>query len=79
MKMRNVPLHLYRYDTEDCPDRGIKCGACNWRTRMVYVLAGSQAEAVSIFHSDEAGLCGDCMCDMLMGANYTIAIEDKSN
>jgi hypothetical protein len=79
MKMRNITLHLYRYDTEEYPDRWIQCRACNWRTRMIYVLGGSQAEANRILQSDETGLCGDCMCDMLMEANYAIVMEEKGN
>jgi hypothetical protein len=50
----------------------VKCGGCNWAVSRLYVLATSKKEAVRLFKRGEAGLCGDCFCDMLAEGGYEI-------
>lgn len=49
-----------------------KCGGCNWRVYRLYAYAESQEEADTLYRSGEAGLCGDCMCDLLVEESYQI-------
>jgi hypothetical protein len=48
-----------------------KCGGCNWRVTKLYALATSQKEAYKLKKKGEAGLCGDCMSQMLVEEKYT--------
>ena len=43
-----------------------KCGGCNWEVDNVYLLADTLAEATEIFRENHRGLCGDCMCEMIV-------------
>ena len=43
-----------------------KCGGCNWRVGRLYALAETQEEANALYQSGDAGLCGDCMADLLV-------------
>ena len=43
-----------------------KCGSCNWEVANVYLLASCQEEADDIYKETEKGLCGDCLCEMLI-------------
>jgi len=43
-----------------------KCGGCNWPASHQYVLATTEKEAKALYRRGEAGLCGDCMCDLLV-------------
>ena len=62
-----------------------KCGCCNWEVRKVYLMAETQEEADKLFNEsgiedgDPRGLCGDCMCEMLAEAGYTIDNEKSPN
>ena len=65
-------------------DRGNKtkkCGCCNWQVSKVYLLAETEEQADQIFNesgeedNEPRGLCGDCMCEMLMETGYTIDNE----
>jgi hypothetical protein len=55
----------------------VKCGGCNWSVSSLYALAESQDEADSLFLSGDAGLCGDCLCELLVnggdGYDYEIS------
>ena len=44
----------------------LKCYGCGWRVTNLYVLAASKSEAISLYMSEDAGLCGDCFSEMLM-------------
>ena len=55
-------------DNEDA-----KCGGCNWPASHLYALADSQDEADELYESGDAGLCGDCMAELLVQYKYEIA------
>lgn len=42
-----------------------KCYGCGWRTRRLYVLAEDKEEARELLEKGLAGLCADCMCELL--------------
>ena len=73
-------MKLYRFSAEelaekeiaDATDDGVKCGGCNWRVSYLYVLAGSKEEALEMIENGEAGLCGNCMSDLIVEGNYQI-------
>jgi hypothetical protein len=44
----------------------VKCGACNWETGSLYILANTQEEAESLYLDGKAGMCGECMCNFLV-------------
>ena len=52
-------------------DNEVKCLACNWRARL-YAYAESQEAADELYEDEDAGLCGDCMCDLLVEAEKVI-------
>jgi len=52
--------------------KGAKCGGCNWESNPQYVLASTKQEALSLLKSGEAGLCGNCFCDMLVETNRIV-------
>jgi hypothetical protein len=56
-------MRLFRFRFED----GAKCGGCNWETRDLYVLADTREEAKDLLRRGKAGLCADCMCELLSG------------
>ena len=58
---------------EDVGEDELKCGGCGWRVSRLYVLAGSKKEAVDLVKEGLAGLCGDCMCDLLANEGYSIS------
>ena len=41
-----------------------KCGGCNWPVYRLFVLADTQADADALYEMGEAGLCGECMCEL---------------
>ena len=49
-----------------------KCGGCNWRVAKLYALATSQKDAEKLKKKGEAGLCGDCMSQMLVEGKYAV-------
>lgn len=67
-------MRLFRLDSEDYNnDRGNnKCGGCNWDTDIFYVLAGTPEDAVKLLNSGDAGLCGNCIADLLSEKAYEI-------
>jgi len=50
----------------------VKCGGCNWPVYHLFALANSQDEANALFESGEAGLCGDCLTELLFDGRYEI-------
>lgn len=61
-----------------------RCGCCNWTVSKVYLLAESQEEADKLYQEygkedgEPRGLCGDCMCQMLVEIGYEIENELKN-
>jgi len=49
-----------------------KCGGCNWPVYHLYALADSEDEANALFKSGQAGLCGDCLAELLLDGRYEI-------
>ena len=45
---------------------GFKCGSCLWRVNRVFVLASSEEEARKLLHEGNAGLCAECMMDLIL-------------
>ncbi len=43
-----------------------KCSGCNWEASFVYVLAQNESQAHELLKREEAGLCGECMCEMVV-------------
>ena len=54
-----------------------KCGNCNWRVSNIYVIAKDEDEAREIYKQNGAGLCAECICEMLMNSNREIIIWEK--
>jgi len=50
----------------------VKCGGCNWPVYHLFALADSQDEANALFERGEAGLCGDCLAELLFDGRYDI-------
>jgi len=50
----------------------VKCGGCLWRVSRLYVIAKTQKEAEELYEQGEAGLCGDCISDLLVETGYKI-------
>jgi len=67
-------MRLFRFHFED----EVKCGGCNWRTYNLYVLADTREEAKDLLRKGEAGLCGECMCDLLSEGKYRILTEEDT-
>lgn len=42
-----------------------RCGGCNWDASKLVALADSQEDADRLFESGDAGMCGECMAEML--------------
>jgi hypothetical protein len=56
-----------------------KCGGCNWPVTNLYALADSQEEAEALYQSGDAGLCGDCMCEMIVEQGWEVKVEESGN
>jgi len=55
----------------DILSEGVRCPSCGYRTSVLYVLADSYDEAVSLLR-EGYGLCGQCMIEMLYENSYEI-------
>jgi len=66
-----LPKDLSEDDWSYVNEFEVKCGRCGWRVSRLYVLAESKEEAVKLAKSD-AGLCGDCICEMLADEDYEV-------
>ncbi len=53
-------------------ENGARCNGCNWKVSRLYALASSQKEADELYKNGEAGLCGDCIADLLVEGKYDI-------
>jgi len=49
-----------------------KCGGCGWRTNTFYVIAENEEEAKKLAKEGHAGLCGECLADLLANYGYEI-------
>ena len=72
------PKDLSEEDWNYVNEFEVKCGGCNWKVSRLYVLARSKEEAVKLVKSGDAGLCGDCVCDMFAECNYEITLPHKT-
>ena len=50
----------------DAVDGEVKCGGCNWRVSRLFVLADSREQALQMIKNGEAGLCGECMSELIV-------------
>ena len=73
-------IKMFVFTAEELEDEGVegaydgrvKCGGCNWEVSRLYVLAENREQALQLIKKGEAGLCGDCMSDMLVEEGYEI-------
>ena len=63
-------MKLFTVNKEENEAR--KCNGCNWKVSRLYGLASSQKEADKLYKNDEAGLCGECIADLLVEGEYDI-------
>ncbi len=67
-------MKMFKFSRED-----FKCGSCNWRVSNLYVLADTLEEAERLLKEGLAGLCGDCMCELLVDERYTVKAPSTSS
>jgi len=80
-------MQLYRFKADDFTEEerdkqheifhgiygdDMECGGCGWSQLYLYVLASSMEAARKMLLASEAGLCGECMCDLLVEMGYEI-------
>lgn len=53
-------------------EEGWKCNYCRWPASHACVIADTEEEARRLIQDGEAGLCGECMTDLLSEAGYMI-------
>lgn len=68
---KELRLKVFRFNVE-----GEKCGGCNWSTTVKYVMAVDEEEAKKLLNEGLAGLCGDCLCDLLAEGEYEIVSKN---
>jgi hypothetical protein len=73
MKMFEVVKEAHAGEAE------AKCGSCNWPASLQYVLAESQKKAEELYSKGDAGLCGDCMCRMIVEEGYIVDLSPKAS
>lgn len=66
-----VKPKLFKFPVEE----GSECGGCNWETSVKYVIATSEEEARRLLDEGVAGLCADCICELLVEGGYVIVKE----
>lgn len=54
-----------------------KCGGCNWEVENIYRMADTQEQANAEFKEEQRGLCGDCMCELLVDGEYIIQAKEN--
>lgn len=70
-KDRNLLLKLFKFSMENEDE---SCGGCNWETSTKYVIATNEEEAKKLMDEGLAGLCADCICEVLTD-HYIITLE----
>lgn len=63
---------LEKEGIEDAYDGEVKCRGCNWRVSELFVLAKTREEALQKIKNGEAGLCGECMSEMIAEEGWGI-------
>lgn len=51
---------------DDKGDGNLKCNGCGWRVSRLYALAKTKEEAEKLYRNGEAGLCAECLVELLM-------------
>ncbi|MCI0560871.1 MAG: hypothetical protein MN733_20495 [Nitrososphaera sp.] len=73
-------MRLFRKATEEFEDElHGECAHCRWEVSFVYVLAEDSEDATRLIQNGEAGLCGDCMGDLLSELDYDITRVSRSS
>ena len=49
-----------------------KCNYCHWPADFAYVLARTEDEARQLLEDGDAGLCGECIGDLISEEGYII-------
>ena len=52
----------------------VHCNACNWEFSKLFVIAETRDEAVELLLSGDAGLCGECIAQILVEGNYIFGL-----
>ena len=74
-------MKMYRFETDKYPrdfgdgepaEISSKCPNCNWENTYIYAMADSEKEAIELVKNGEAGICGNCIGDLLVDAGYNI-------
>jgi len=61
-------------------EEGWKCNYCRWPASHACVIADTEEEARRLIQNGEAGLCGECMTDLLSEKGYAIVkIEEDDD
>jgi len=55
----------------------LKCPSCLWRVSRLYVIAKDEKEARRLYEEEGAGLCADCLVDMMVEEKYEIVVPEK--
>lgn len=53
-------------------DGWVNCNGYRWSVQNPYVLADSEDEARKLLKRGDAGLCGDCLSEMLSDCGYQV-------
>jgi hypothetical protein len=67
-----MEMNLFGFEFDE-----VKFCGCNWEVTQLFVLADSKREARKLLRSGDAGLCGSCMCELLVDEEYEIEISKK--
>jgi hypothetical protein len=65
-------MNLFGFEFDE-----VKCGSCNWETTQLFVIADTEEGARELLRSGNAGLCGSCMCELLVDEEYEIELSEK--
>lgn len=64
------PTRMYRFKLSELPDEW-EVGCCNME-HWWYVYAESREKALELIESGDAGMCAECMCDLLAESGILI-------
>ncbi|MEM2973311.1 MAG: hypothetical protein QXS50_04080 [Candidatus Caldarchaeum sp.] len=65
-------MRVFRFRYDDW----VKCNGCRWPVENLYVLADDEAEATKLLERGDAGLCGDCLSEMLSDCGYQVVLNE---
>lgn len=60
-------MNLFRINGED-----LVCGGCGWKYSRLYVLADDEKQASRMYEDGSAGLCAECVTELLIDEKYDI-------